>query len=98
MGYHMPWEDIGPRPPQGVVVTLVDFDGKRCKILIDDVRNQPMLDGTSWCVDAPYTERIIDFEALKNLASGSEDFCMIGEAIIARLLALSRGKLPRERA
>jgi hypothetical protein len=86
----MPLEnDDGKRPTVGVVVSLLDLGDGTCRVIIDDVRSDLPQRKTSWQFDLLYTHKRLDSRLLDEMALPDGEYRGLGEAVLARLLALN---------
>ena len=86
----MPLEaDDGKRPTLGVVVSLLDLGNGRCRIILDDVHSDSPQRETSWRFDCFYTHKPLDSRQLDAMALSAGEYQGLGEAVLARLLALN---------
>lgn len=81
--------DSSIRARFGVVVTLVELDDGATRLVIDDVRADKPQRETSWAFDCFYTHKRLDSKLLKGMALPADEYQGLGEAIIARLIALN---------
>jgi hypothetical protein len=81
--------DDGKRPSLGVVVSLLDLGDGTCRVILDDVRSdQPQRDA-SWQFDCFYTHKRLDSRQLDDMSLPVGEYQGLGEAVLARLLALN---------
>ena len=86
----MPLEgDDGTRPSLGVVVSLIDMGDGTCRIMLDDVRSHEPKRQTSWQFDCFYTHKRLDTQQLDDMALPAGEYQGLGEAVLARLIALN---------
>ena len=86
----MPLEtDDGKRPTLGVVVSLLDLGDGTCRVILDDVRSDLPQRQTSWQFDCFYTHKRLDSRQLDDMALPDPEYQGLGEAVLARLLALN---------
>jgi hypothetical protein len=81
--------DPGTRPKVGVVVSLLEFEDGTSRIIIDDVKSAESQRNTSWAFDCFYTHKRLDSKALDAMELPSGEYQGLGEAVLARLLALN---------
>ena len=81
--------DDGRRPRRGVVVTLRDMEDGTSRIILDDVTADPGSQKTSWRQDTFYTHKRLSSTALDDMALPASEYQGLGEALLARLLALN---------
>ena len=81
--------DDGKRPTMGVVVSLLDMGDGTCRIILDDVRSDRPGRDTTWKFDCFYTHKRLDSWHLDDMSLPTGEYQGLGEAILARLLALS---------
>ena len=81
--------DDGRRPAMGVVVSLLDLGDGTCRIVLDDVRSDGLQRDTAWQFDSFYTHKRLDTRQLDDMALPKGEYQGLGEAILARLLALN---------
>lgn len=74
---------------QGIVATLSDLGDGTSSFVFDDVRLDADCDSPRWLFQRPYTQTEYPNEALDALALAPEDYRMIGENLVFRLLALN---------
>jgi hypothetical protein len=82
--------DSGVRAKVAVVVTLVDLGNGTSRVVIDDVRSDKPTRDTSWQYDCFVTHKVLKSSELEAMSLPDSEFMGVGEAIIARLLALNR--------
>jgi hypothetical protein len=87
MSFHT---DDGKRPTLGVVVSLLDIGNGQSRLIMDDVRSQQPVRETSWTFDLFYTHQAHDNATLDQMALSDATYREIGEALVARLLALNK--------
>jgi hypothetical protein len=80
--------DDGARPNLGVVVSLLDTGGGKCRVILDDVRSAAPQRDTSWSFDLFHTHKILDADAVRNMELSDDEYRGLGVAIMARLIAL----------
>jgi hypothetical protein len=80
--------DDGARPNLGVVVSLLDTGGGKCRVILDDVRSAAPQRETSWSFDLFYTHKILDADAVHRMELSDDEYRGLGIAIMARLIAL----------
>jgi len=83
--------DDGKRSTLGVVVSLLDLGNGTCRVVVDDVHSDLPQRDTSWRVDRFYTDKRFDSRKLKAMSLQDSEYREIGEAVVARLLALNGG-------
>ncbi len=81
--------DAGVRPKFGVVVSLVELEDGSTRIVLDDVRSEERNSKTSWKFDSFFTHKRLDSKALDEMALPANEYQGLGEAVLARLLALN---------
>lgn len=82
-------DDDGRRPSRGVVVTLLDMKDGTSRIIMDDVTtNSPSRD-TSWQYDCVHAHKRPNPTEIDEMALAPAEYQQIGEAVVARLLALN---------
>jgi hypothetical protein len=81
--------DDGARPSLGVVVSLLDTGGGKCRVILDDVRSAAPQRDTSWSFDLFYTHKILDVDAVRKMELSDDEYRGLGIAIMARLIALT---------
>jgi hypothetical protein len=81
--------DAGARPKFGVVVSLLELEDGTTRIIIDDVKSGEPRKKTSWAFDCFYTHKRLDSEALGSMGLPDAEYQGLGEAVLARLLALN---------
>ena len=81
--------DDGKRPRFGVVVSLLDLEDGTSRIILDDVRSDTPQRRTSWAFDCFYTHKRLDSSKLDDMALPDGEYKGLGEAVLARLLALN---------
>jgi hypothetical protein len=77
------------RPPRGVVVTLLDMGDGTSRLTMDDVISESSASDTSWKFDCFYAHKRLDSKTIDDMALPDIEYQGIGEALMARLLALS---------
>jgi hypothetical protein len=82
--------DDGARPNLGVVVSLLDTGGGKCRVILDDVRSAAPQRETIWSFDLFYTHKILDADAVRRMELSDDEYRGLGIAIMARLIALMR--------
>ena len=81
--------DDGRRPSKGVVVTLLDMGDGTSRIIMDDVAADSESQDTSWKTDCFYTHKRMSSAEIDEMALPATEYQRIGEALMARLLALN---------
>ena len=81
--------DDGKRPTLGVLVSLLDLGDGTCRVILDDVRSDQSQRDTSWQFERFYTHKRLDALQLDALSLPSGEYQGLGEAVLARLLALN---------
>jgi hypothetical protein len=81
--------DDRKRPRKGVVVTLLDMGDGTSRVVMDDVSSEFQSRDTSWKFDYFYTYKSLDSKAIDAMALADVEYQSIGEALMARLLALN---------
>jgi hypothetical protein len=81
--------DDGKRPRLGVVVSLLELDDGTSRVILDDVRSDVPERRTSWNFDCFYTHKRLDSRKLDDMALPDDEYRGLGEALLARLLALN---------
>jgi len=81
--------DDGKRPRLGVVVSLLDLGDGMCRVILDDVRSDQPQRETSWQFECFYTHKRLDSRQLDALSLPGGEYHGLGEAVLARLLALN---------
>jgi hypothetical protein len=81
--------DDRKRPQVGVVVTLRDIGGGKCRVTLDDVKSASTRRETQWIFDVFYTHQDLDTAAADSMQLPSDEYEGLGVAIVARLLALT---------
>jgi hypothetical protein len=77
------------RPKFAVVVGLIDDGEGSSRLVMDDVSSANPVRETSWVFDMFYTHKRFPSSALDNMSLTVEEFSAIGQAVVARLLALN---------
>jgi hypothetical protein len=78
------------RPGVGVVVTLRDLGECRSRVILDDVRSSEPRRETDWAFDLFFTHKDLDSDAVDRMCLPDDEYRGLGEAVMARLLALSK--------
>ena len=81
--------DDGTRPLKGVVVTLQDMGDGTSRIIMDDVTAETPSRETSWKYDSFFTHKRLSSVAIDDMALPASEYQGMGEALMARLLALN---------
>jgi hypothetical protein len=81
--------DDGKRPTLGVVVSLLDLGDGKCRVILDDVRSDRPQRETTWQFDCFYTHKRLDSCQLDAMTLPEAEYRGLGEAVLARLLALN---------
>jgi hypothetical protein len=82
--------DDGVRPDLGVVVSLLDTGGGKCRVILDDVRSSAPRRDTTWSFDVFYTHKVLDSDLVDSMELSDDEYRGLGVAIMARLIALMR--------
>ena len=82
-------DDDGKRPQKGVVVTLLDMGDGTSRVIMDDVTSDTPSRSTSWKYNLFYAHKRLDSKAVDDMALPDIEYQKMGEALMARLLALS---------
>ena len=77
------------RPPTGLVVTLLDMGNGTSRLTIDDVISESSAGDTSWKFHCFYAQKRFDSKSIDDMALPDVEYQEMGEALMARLLALS---------
>ena len=88
--------DTGVRPKFGVVVSLLELEDGTTRIIIDDVKSAEEQRQTSWSFDCFYTHKRLDSKALEAMELPNGEYQGLGEAVLARLLALNDTGHPKD--
>ena len=80
--------DDGVRPDLGVVVSLLDIGGGKCRVILDDVRSGAPHRDTTWSFDVFYTHTVLDSDPVDRMELSDDEYRGLGVAILARLIAL----------
>lgn len=81
--------DDGRRPRRGVVVTLLDTEDGTSRIIFDDVSADSDSRERSWKYDTFHTHKRLSSAAIDDMALPAIEYQGLGEALLARLLALN---------
>jgi hypothetical protein len=81
--------DSGARSKFGVVVSLVELEDGTTRVVIDDVKSAEPRRKTTWAFDCFFTHKRLDSKALDAMELPSGEYQGLGEAVLARLLALN---------
>jgi hypothetical protein len=81
--------DDAIRAENGVVVCLQTTENGKSKLIFDDVVGDSSLNPVAWSFSSFYTCREYSDEDLDQMKLGSREYQMIGENLVARLLALN---------
>jgi hypothetical protein len=81
--------DDAVRPENGVVVCLRTTEKGKSKLIFDDVKGESSVNPVAWSFSSFYTWREYSDEDLDQMKLSSREYQMIGENLIARLLALN---------
>ncbi len=81
--------DDAIRPENGVVVCLRTTGDGKSKLIFDDVKGNSPVNPVAWSFSSFNTWREYSDEDLDQMKLGSHEYEMIGENLVARLLALN---------
>jgi hypothetical protein len=81
--------DKGQRSQVGVVVSLVDLGDGTCRVVLDDARSDQPKRETSWHFEHFYTHKRLNTAQLDAMSLPVSEYQGLGEALLARLLALN---------
>lgn len=81
--------DDGIRSHVGLVVCLRDIGDGISKLIFDDVQANSPTNPIAWSFNGFYTLREYSDEDLNQMKLSDDDYKMIGENIVSRLLALN---------
>jgi hypothetical protein len=81
--------DDAIRPENGVVVCLRKTEDGKSKLIFDDVKGNSSCNPIAWSFSSFNTWREYSDDDLNQLKLSSREYQMIGESIVARLLALN---------
>jgi hypothetical protein len=81
--------DSRVRSKFGVVVSLVELDDGTTRVVLDDVKSAAPMRETAWTFDCFYTHKNLDSKALQAMGLPDSEYQGLGEALLARLLALN---------
>jgi hypothetical protein len=81
--------DDRKRSTLGVVVSLLDLGNGTCRITLDDVRSESPQRETPWQFDLFYTHKRLGSQQLDAMSLPAREYQGLGEAVLARLLALN---------
>ena len=85
----MPDADDTIRPPLGVVTSLHDLGNGTSKLIFDDVSAASTNSPVVWTFDRFFTSQDFKNEDLDHMNLTALEYQMIGEIVVARLLALN---------
>jgi len=86
--------DSRVRSKFGVVVSLLQLEDGTTRVILDDVKSAAPQRETSWDFDCFYTHKRLDSKALDAMELPGTEYQGLGEAVLARLLALNEVSLP----
>jgi hypothetical protein len=89
-------KDNGKRGNTGIVTSFHRLEGGKIRLVLDDVRQMPMLDASGWLHQRMYTWAEFDQEKFKGLELSKDDLLQLAENLVIRLVALEKGDIPRE--
>jgi len=78
------------RHNEGVVACLIDLGNGESRLIFDDVVAQTGSRPRTWRHKSFYTSNTFDSKLLDGMDLSDVDFMHIGEALVARLLAINR--------
>jgi len=81
--------DDRKRSAFGVVISLLDLGDGTCRVVLDDVRSDSLQRETSWQFDLFYTHKRLDSQQLDAMSLPASEYQGLGEAVLARLVALN---------
>ena len=81
--------DDGKRPSLGVVVSLLDLGDGTCRVILDEVRSDKPQRDASWQFECFYTHKRFHSRQLDDMSLPVGEYQGLGEAVLARLLALN---------
>ncbi len=81
--------DDAIRSENGVVVCLRTTEKGKSKVIFDDVKSDSPLNPVEWSFSSFYTWQEYSDEDLDQMKLSSREYQMIGENLVARLLALN---------
>jgi hypothetical protein len=84
----LPTSDDGRREGPGVVVSLLETSEGRLCLVLDDAQHQPGVDASVWRPNCFFTAREYSKAELVEAELSTEQFALIGENIVMRLVAL----------
>jgi hypothetical protein len=82
--------DDGVRGEVGIVISVVERDGGRVRVIFDDVRSEGGSPARHWRETALFTWNEYEEADLSEMSLSSGDFAQIGEAVVARLQAMRK--------
>lgn len=85
----MPNHDDEIRSPKGVVISLRKMGDGTSRLIFDDVTGHFETNSISWSFDCFYTSRDYLDEVLDQMKLDDRKYQMIGENLVARLLAVN---------
>ena len=85
-------QDDGVRSKKGVVACLREIDSSTLRIIFDDVTTSDPHHPVDWNTRVVFTFNDYDKDEMLSLKLSKEEFAIIGENLVIRLLALE-GKL-----
>jgi hypothetical protein len=85
----MPDADDTIRSPVGVVASLRDLGNGTSKLIFDDVSGDLTINPVAWTFDHFFTSRDFANDALDQMNLTALEYQMIGQNVVARLLALN---------
>ena len=77
------------RSQKGVVACLRNMGNGTSKLILDDVSGDSVTNPIAWSFESFYTWRDYNDEDLDEMTLSESEYQMIGENLIARLLALN---------
>ncbi len=82
-------DDDAIRSENGVVVCLRTVENGKSKLIFDDVTGDSSVNPVAWSFNNFYTWREYNNEDLDQMKLSGREYQMIGESLVARLLALN---------
>ena len=79
-------QDDGLRTSNGVVACLREVEGGKLRLIFDDVVTDNPCHPASWKTEMLFTFNDYDKDKMSSLELTKEDFAMIGENLVLRLL------------
>ena len=86
--------DNGKRGNKGIVASFHRLENGKIRLVLDDVKQMPMLDASGWSHQRMYTSIEFDQKKFEELELSKKELARLAEDLILRLVELEKGGIP----